>query len=152
MNTRLSAALALFAVVACAPTTIPRPERPQPGNDYSTAAVTSIVPTEADARAPRVEMMLIGRVPGLQVFPAGNGNYTLSIRGRHGLRGNPVDDEPLLVIDGVPAPQGSVATTLGGIAPRDVARIDVLKDASATGLYGARGGNGVIVITTKRGR
>jgi TonB-dependent SusC/RagA subfamily outer membrane receptor len=59
------------------------------------------------------------------------------------------DDEPLLVIDGVPA-QGAIGPALAGLAPRDVARIDVLKDAGSTAIYGIRGANGVILITTKR--
>jgi TonB-dependent SusC/RagA subfamily outer membrane receptor len=56
----------------------------------------------------------------------------------------------LLLIDGVAVASGANASALAGLAPRDVARIDVLKDASATGLYGSRGANGVIIITTKR--
>src|SRR6266566_4080117 len=52
--------------------------------------------------------------------------------------------------DGVPAPFGSLGSTLAGIAPYDVARIDVLKDAGSTAIYGVRGANGVIIITTKR--
>lgn len=64
--------------------------------------------------------------------------------------GSSAEAEPLLVIDDVPVPRGSLGSVLAGLAPRDVARIDVLKDASATGLYGSRGANGVIVITTKR--
>jgi TonB-dependent SusC/RagA subfamily outer membrane receptor len=65
--------------------------------------------------------------------------------------GSTANAEPLLVIDDVPVPLGSLANALAGLAPRDVARIDVLKDASATGLYGSRGANGVILIKTKRG-
>lgn len=110
----------------------------------------TIVPTEADAQVPRVEDLLQGRVPGLEVRRLPGGNYTLRIRGQHGLRGNPTDDEPLLVIDGTPVPSGSIGSALAGIAPRDVARIDVLKDAAATGTYGSRAANGVIIVTTKR--
>jgi len=62
------------------------------------------------------------------------------------------DDEPLLVIDDITIPAGSLASALVGIAPRDVARVDVLKDAGATAVYGSRGANGVIIITTKRPR
>ena len=99
-----------------------------------------------------MEDLLVGRVPGLQVLPLGNGHYTLRIRGQRALSGDPTAGEPLLVIDGIPAPRGSASQVLAGIAPRDVARIDVLKDASAAGLYGSRGANGVIVITTRRAR
>jgi TonB-dependent starch-binding outer membrane protein SusC len=115
-----------------------------------TGAVSSFTPTEADARVGRVEFMLQGRVPGLEVVPLPNGSYTLRIRGLHGLRGRATDDEPLLVIDDIPAPRGSLGSALAGLAPRDVARIDVLKDAGAAAVYGSRGANGVIIITTKR--
>lgn len=57
--------------------------------------------------------------------------------------------EPLLVLDDMPVAAGSLSSGLAGIAPRDVGRIDVLKDAGAS-IYGSRGGNGVIIITTKR--
>jgi TonB-dependent SusC/RagA subfamily outer membrane receptor len=113
-------------------------------------AVTTFIPTEADARVARVGDMLIGRVPGLEVRRLPNGSYTLRIRGPRTLRGSAQDEEPLLVVDGTPVPQGSLSAMLNSIAPHDVARIDVLRDASATSVYGLRGGNGVIVITTKR--
>jgi TonB-dependent starch-binding outer membrane protein SusC len=54
------------------------------------------------------------------------------------------------VIDDIPVSSGSMSSALAGLAPRDVARIEVLKDAAATSVYGSRGANGVIVITTKR--
>lgn len=72
----------------------------------------------------------------------------MQIRGKRSFSGG---SEPLLVIDGVPV-HGAIASAVAGIAPRDVARIDVLKDAGSTAIYGAQGANGVIVITTKRGR
>ncbi len=97
-----------------------------------------------------MEDLLRARVPGLEVLPLANGAYTLRIRGRHTLSGGATDDEPLLVVDDVPLAAGSVSSVLSGIAPRDVGRIDVLKDAAATSIYGSRGGNGVIIITTKR--
>ncbi len=56
------------------------------------------------------------------------------------------------MIDDISVPAGSLGTALAGIAPHDVARIDVLKDAGATAVYGSRGANGVIIITTKRFR
>jgi TonB-dependent SusC/RagA subfamily outer membrane receptor len=117
-----------------------------------TGAVTSVSPTEADARTPRVEDLLRARVPGLEVLPLANGNYTLRIRGRHTVGDRPVGDEPLLVIDDMSTPIGALSSTLAGLAPSDVQRIDVLKDAAATAIYGSRGGNGVIIITTKRAR
>jgi TonB-dependent SusC/RagA subfamily outer membrane receptor len=116
-----------------------------------TGAVSSYTPTEADARFPRVELMLQGRIPGLQIVPVGNGTYTLKIRGSPNHGQSWINDEPLLVIDDIAVTWGSVAQALAGISPRDVARVDVLKDASAS-IYGSRGANGVIIITTKRAR
>jgi TonB-dependent SusC/RagA subfamily outer membrane receptor len=141
--------------------TSPRLETPAPEDEVSvgygtqnkrdvTGAVTSISPTDADARAPRVEDLLRARVPGLEVVALSNGTHTIRIRGRHSLGGRPTDDEPLLVIDDTPVPAGALGSALAGLTPGDVARIDVLKDAAATAIYGSRGGNGVIIITTKR--
>ena len=62
------------------------------------------------------------------------------------------DSEPLYVIDGMPLNEASSETALMGIPPQDVSRIDVLKDAAATAIYGSRGMNGVVLITTKRGK
>ena len=58
-------------------------------------------------------------------------------------------NEPLIVIDGTPVFEQRVGQTLAALTPQDVLRIDVLKDAASTALYGMRGGNGVIVITTR---
>jgi TonB-dependent SusC/RagA subfamily outer membrane receptor len=115
-----------------------------------TGAVSSYIPTEADARIARIEFMLQGRIPGLEVIPQG-GAFTLRIRGFRSLRQSAGNDEPLLVIDDIIVPSGSLGTALAGVAPRDVARIDVLKDAGSAAVYGSRGANGVIIITTKRG-
>jgi TonB-dependent SusC/RagA subfamily outer membrane receptor len=111
--------------------------------------VATVVPSENDARVTRVEEMLRG-VAGLEVTRLSNGGYQIRIRGQRSIRGNPADDDPLIVIDGVPASTGPAA--LADLAPQDIARIDVLKDAGATSQYGSRGANGVIVITTKRAR
>ena len=153
---------AVALAAGCGPTPA-RLETPAPQDEVSvgygtqnrrdiTGAVTSVSPTEADARTPRVEDLLRARIPGLEVLPLGNGNYTLRIRGRHTVGDRPVDDEPLLVLDDIPTPIGALSSTLAGLAPSDVQRIDVLKDAAATAIYGSRGGNGVVIITTKRAR
>ena len=91
----------------------------------------------------------MGRVPGLTVLHTANGGYSLRIRGRSSLYGN---DEPLIVIDGMPIRQGGASNALMSLDPSDVARVDVLKDAGATASYGVQGGNGVVLITTRRGR
>jgi TonB-dependent starch-binding outer membrane protein SusC len=153
--------LAVAVLVGCAQTASPRSQAPAPEDEVSvgygtqsrlraTGAITSITLTEADARMPRLEDVLRGRVPGLEVFRVSGGNYSLRIRGGRSLRRSATDDEPLLVIDDIPVPRGSAGAALAGVTPRDVARIDVLRDASAA-IYGSRGAGGVIIITTKRG-
>jgi TonB-dependent SusC/RagA subfamily outer membrane receptor len=92
--------------------------------------------------------MLDGRFAGVEVRRLANGGMSVRIRGQHSIKGN---GEPLYVIDGIP--QHSVANgVLDDIDPRDVQSIEVLKDGSSTAVYGARGANGVILITTKRPR
>jgi TonB-dependent SusC/RagA subfamily outer membrane receptor len=146
--TRVAAAAWLAGLaLACGPAASP----PASGASPSTAAVSTVVPTETDARVSRVEELLRG-VPGLEVTALPNGDYRLRIRGQRSIRNNATDDDPLLVIDGVPISSGSLRSTLAGVAPGDVARIEVLKDAAATSMYGSRGANGVIVITTKRAK
>jgi TonB-dependent SusC/RagA subfamily outer membrane receptor len=115
----------------------------------TSGAVSSFTPTEDEKRVSRVEDMLIGRFPGLEVVRLANGNYTLRIRGPSSFASN---EEPLLVIDGTPIPAGQLGNALAGLAPQDIAQIDVLKDAGAAAIYGIRGGNGVVVITTNRGK
>lgn len=96
-----------------------------------------------------VSQALQGRVPGLVAsqssFRPGSGS-TIRIRGNRSLQAN---NNPLYVVDGIPlAPEN----TIDDINPLDIETIDVLKDASATAIYGSRGANGVIQITTKKGR
>src|SRR2546429_8100219 len=161
MKHAICCGFAVALVTGCGPAGTRRSEVPIPDDQISigyvtqnkrdaTTAVTPLSPTEADARVTRIESLLQARVPGLEVMPLGDGTYTLRIRGRHSMFGRSVDDEPLLVIDDIPVPQGSLGSTLAGVAPRDVGRIDVLKDAAAASIYGSRGANGVIIITTKR--
>ena len=77
-----------------------------------------------------------------------NGEIAVRIRGAAAGRDG---GEPLLVVDGMPlAPGASLQRLLASINPADVARIDVLKDAGSTAVYGSRGVNGVIVIRTRR--
>jgi TonB-dependent SusC/RagA subfamily outer membrane receptor len=128
------------------------PGMPPPGGaGPNTGAVTTIVPSETDARVPRVEELLRS-VPGLEVMKLANGSYRLRIRGQRSLRGNAADENPLLVIDGIAISNESMDAMLADLSPSDVARIEVLKDAGSTSMYGSRGANGVIVITTKRAR
>ena len=87
---------------------------------------------------------LQGRAAGVQIISHGapGDNVTMKIRGL----GTINDSNPLVVIDGVPTDLG-----LNAINPNDIAFIDVLKDASATAIYGSRGANGVVIISTKKG-
>ncbi len=93
----------------------------------------------------RVEDALQGRAPGVIVAKA-NGqpgsDFKVRIRGVNSITGN---NSPLIVVDGV---QGA---DLSSLNPNDIQSMDVLKDASATAIYGVRGSNGVIIITTKKG-
>ncbi len=98
--------------------------------------------------------LLTGKIPGVQVTPtggrAGAGNQ-IRIRGGASLNAS---NDPLIVIDGVPVANGGIAglsDPLAAINPNDIATFTVLKDASATAIYGSRAANGVILITTKKG-
>ena len=84
--------------------------------------------------------------PGVLVSTNPDGSITVRIRGSSSFHGS---EEPLYVIDGVPLPQGS-GGRLAGINPYDIVSIKVLKDPPGTTLYGVRGANGVILITTRR--
>lgn len=90
--------------------------------------------------------MLTGKVAGLNVSSTSamdpNGGASLQVRGATSLS---VTNEPLVVIDGVPG--GDIKT----LAPQDIESISVLKDASSAAIYGTRGANGVILVTTKKG-
>jgi TonB-linked SusC/RagA family outer membrane protein len=88
---------------------------------------------------------LQGRVPGLTIFADGspNGAVTVRLRGTTTLNNN----DPLYVIDGIPSQRG-----LQEINQQDIESIQVLKDASAATIYGSRAANGVIIVTTKKGK
>ena len=95
-----------------------------------------------------VAQALGGRIPGVKITErtgAPGGNPFIRIRGTRSIY---ADNQPLVVVDGIVG----VANALTILNPNEIESIDVLKDASATAIYGARGSNGVILITTKRGR
>ena len=90
-----------------------------------------------------------GKIPGLVITQPGgdpNGDFNVRIRGATSLEGQP----PLLVIDGVAIDDFHRAITT--LNPADIASYDILKDAAAAAIYGSRGANGVIIITTKKGK
>ena len=131
-----------------------------------TGSITSVTVNETVAQQnTTVDQLLQGRAAGVQVTQnAGSpgSGVSVKIRGASSLRGN---NEPLYVVDGVIiASAGEDALNAGdgnslqenqnglnGINPRDIESVQVLKDASATAIYGSRGANGVIIITTKKG-
>lgn len=97
---------------------------------------------------PSFDQALAGRLAGVQVSSAeGAPGSTMNIviRGANSING---ENTPLYVIDGFPVEDPQAASTIN---PNDIESIDVLKDASATAIYGARGANGVVMITTKKG-
>jgi len=100
------------------------------------------------------EQLLMGKVTGLQITSSGGaagGGSTIRIRGGASLNAS---NDPLIVIDGVPVESNGIsgsANLLNTINPNDIESISVLKDASATALYGSRASNGVLIITTKKG-
>ncbi len=99
-----------------------------------------------------VDKALQGQVAGLQISTtsgAPGGNTTILVRGISSITGGV---EPLFVIDGYPVTSVGYSNPLSTINPNDIESVDVLKDASATAIYGSRGSNGVIIITTKRGK
>ena len=131
-----------------------------------TGAVTAV--TEEDFNGGVItspEQLIQGRAAGVQITEASGepgAGVAIRIRGTSSVRGG---NNPLFVVDGVPlsgdgTTAGGSASGLGSTAarnplnflnPNDIASIDILKDASATAIYGSRGANGVVIITTKSG-
>lgn len=110
-----------------------------------TGAVTSVNIKEIAAQpVPDIGQAIEGRAAGVQAVTSGSpgSNVTLRVRGV----GTINNSDPLLVIDGVPTD-----VPLNTLNPDDIASLDVLKDASASAIYGSRGANGVVLITTKKG-
>ena len=99
--------------------------------------------------------MMQGKVPGLQIIPGDGGpnsGSTIRIRGAASLNAS---NDPLIVIDGVPVASDAgsgMANPLSLVNPNDIESFTVLKDASAAAIYGSRASNGVIIITTKKGK
>ncbi len=119
----------------------------QKKRDVTGATVTVKGETLNEIKAPNVYNQLQGRAAGVdivsnstQIGSAGE----IRIRGNRSITGN---NNPLVVVDGM-----VYGGSINDIIPENIASLDVLKDASATAIYGSRGSNGVIIITTKRGR
>lgn len=131
-----------------------------------TGAIGSVSAEEIEqVQVPTVSQALQGRVAGVQVTrtsSAPGGGVSIRIRGSGSLG---TTNEPLYVVDGIPISGGdqndpragdhsrnSRPDALAFLSPNDIASIEILKDASSTAIYGARGTNGVVLITTKKGR
>lgn len=115
-------------------------------SEYTGSASVVKADQIADALVSSVTSVLTGKVSGVQTLSSNGApgeSPTLRIRGVGSLNAS---SNPLIVLDGVP-----FSGTLADIAPSDVESMTVLKDAASTALYGARGANGVVLITTKRG-
>lgn len=101
------------------------------------------------------DQLIAGKIAGVQITSnsgAPGAGSTIRIRGGSSLNAN---NDPLIVIDGVPLDNNGItgaANALSFINPNDIESFNVLKDASATAIYGSRASNGVILITTKKGR
>jgi TonB-dependent starch-binding outer membrane protein SusC len=128
----------------------------------------SIVTTDALDKAPigTIDQVLQGTSPGVQVTSSSGepgGAMSVRIRGTSSITGN---SEPLYVVDGFPIENDIEGSSVGNggrdrtappnplvtLNPSDIESISILKDASATAIYGARGANGVVIVTTKQGR
>ena len=113
-----------------------------------TGSVSSVTATQiAKVPVTTLDQALQGRAPGVQIInndASPGGNISVLIRGIGSLASG--GNNPLYVVDGYPTTGG-----INNINPNDIASIDVLKDASATAIYGIRAANGVVIITTKKG-
>ena len=122
----------------------------------ATGSVTSVTPKEFNKGAVvAADQLIQGKVAGIQVINGGGSpgeGAQIRIRSGSSLNAN---NDPLYVIDGVPADAGGInggRNPLANINQNDIESINILKDASATAIYGVRASNGVVIITTKRGK
>ena len=121
----------------------------------ATGSVSTVKPSEIQAGlATSAQDLLVGQAPGVVVTSAGGpeGGGTIRVRGGSSLNAS---NDPLVVVDGVPLDNSGIqgmGNALSMIAPDNIENMTILKDASATAIYGSRASNGVIIITTKRGK
>ncbi|MBD5274162.1 MAG: TonB-dependent receptor [Bacteroides sp.] len=122
----------------------------------ATGSVAIVTPDDVDAGiSTSAQDLLVGASPGVVVTTSGGdptGNASIRIRGGSSLSAS---NDPLIVIDGVPQSNQSNAggtNALTMLNPQNIESMTILKDASATAIYGSRASNGVIIITTKKGK
>jgi len=131
-----------------------------------TGAISSVTADEfQNFNATSFEQVLQGRAPGVQISATSGAlgtPITVNVRGVSSINSS---SQPLFIVDGIPlnTSDDALGTDLSGsggfsgqnplsnINPNDIASVEILKDASATAIYGARAANGVVLITTKRG-
>src|SRR5688572_26311560 len=148
----------LLLLAACGGSGLP-PAGPRPGEvddgfgtkpaDKSTGAVSTV--TQKPPMPLRLEDLLRGKAAGVQVITRPDGQQRLRIRGGNpSLTSDQVEQDPLIIVDGVPIAQDALSTALAGLTVDEIKQVDVLKDAASTAVYGTRGAAGVIVINTTR--
>ena len=117
----------------------------QDRRDVNTAVSSASGETMRKNSPRTVADMLVGRFPGVEVRALPNGSASIRIRGTRSFKSG---EEPLIVVDGIPQHIGAQA--LMDMSPQDVQSIEVLRDAAASSVFGSRGANGVILISTRR--
>lgn len=147
-SSRYLAGSALLAVLAsgCSSGGGGSPQTTAPAPEVSKAGQTVTAKDVENTPTGSVEKTLEGRFPGVVLLHTPSGGISIRIRGASSINGQ---NAPLYVIDGTPVEPGPDGD-LPGLNPYDIESIKVLKDAASTTMYGVRGGNGVIVIKTKR--
>ncbi len=119
-----------------------------------TGSITSVTAKDFNGGATTAGQLIQGKTPGVQIVSnsgAPGAGTAIRVRGTSSLNGN---NSPLIVIDGVPQDfvgVNGISDPLSLVNPNDIESFDILKDASATAIYGNRASNGVILITTKKG-
>jgi TonB-dependent SusC/RagA subfamily outer membrane receptor len=136
----LPVGLTVGLVSGCARSNAPAQSSPSRGSTVTSEDIDRTAPGRP------IEEVLMGRVPGVLVERTSDGGVAIRIRGAASFLAS---TQPLYVLDGTPITPGPNGS-LTGLNPHDIASIEVLKNPSDTAIYGMRGANGVIVITTKR--
>lgn len=120
-----------------------------------TGAVSSISEKDFVKGGSSLDRLIVGKVAGVQISPNGGApgsGSRIRIRGGSSLTAS---NDPLIIVDGIPLENNGVSgspSLLSTINPNDIETMNVLKDASATAIYGSRASNGVIIITTKKAK
>ena len=128
-------------------------------SDIATAVASVNIKDIAKSSSAQTLQALQGKISGVQIIPTDgslSSGMTFRIRGVNSITGG---TQPLFVIDGVPMPTQQITNEdtetvnnpLLGLNPNDIESMEILKDAAAAAIYGAKGANGVVIITTKRG-